>query len=54
MKPVKSGSALSFNLHTQSDFHAFREAATEGLKDAEWYASGTAPGDEVDDDIEAN
>jgi hypothetical protein len=52
VKPVKSGSALSFNLHTKSDFDAFRQAATEQLKDREWHVSSMAHDDEIDGDIE--
>ncbi|MGH9316983.1 MAG: hypothetical protein ACRD1P_07750 [Thermoanaerobaculia bacterium] len=51
---VKSGAALSFNLNTTSELHAFREAVTQGLKDARWSESIGAPGDEVDDEIEVD
>ena len=54
VKSVKSGSALSFNLNTTSELHAFRKAVTQELQDSEWRESITAPSDEADDDIEVD
>jgi hypothetical protein len=54
VKSVKSGAALSFNLKTTSELHAFRKAVTQELQNAEWRERTTDPGDEVDDEIEVD
>ena len=50
VKPVKGGSALSFNLWTEKDLHAFREAATTGLASQPWTELGLSSRAAEDDD----
>ena len=52
VKPVKSGTALSFNLHVTADFHAFRNAVCSNPGNFQWYGNGTVPADDIEDDTD--
>lgn len=52
VRPVKSGGALSFNLHSAGDLRAFHSSATSDLANTPWFVDGAdANGDE--EDVEA-